>query len=157
MTGTPRFREMSHAECEALLERNHVGRVAYAFHDRVDIRPVHYVYADGWLHGRTGGGEKILTVRHSPWIAFEVDEVNGVFDWQSVVVHGTMHLPDSEGSATDQHAFVQTLEAIRTIVPEALDQDDPTPERLLLFRVHVDEMTGRIASTSSRAHLPSSR
>jgi nitroimidazol reductase NimA-like FMN-containing flavoprotein (pyridoxamine 5'-phosphate oxidase superfamily) len=34
---TPSFRELDRAECDAILARNQLGRIAFAFHDRVDI------------------------------------------------------------------------------------------------------------------------
>ena len=139
----PTFRALSGEECEALLARNNVGRLAFTFHDRVDIEPVHYIYSDGWLHGRTSPGTKVATLLHHPWIAFEVDEVQGLFDWQSVIVHGAVHIPDVDGSPSDRAAYSATLELIRALVPEALDHGDPTPARQVLFRIHVDEMTGR--------------
>ena len=154
MTPIPVFRNLSQPECEALLARNHVGRAAYTFHDRVDIQPVTYVYADGWLYGRTEPGEKVETLRHHRWIAFEVDEVEGPFDWRSVVVHGAMYLPDPDGSPADRQAYSLALNAIRTLVPQALEEKDPTPWRHVLFRIHVDEVTGRAASTSARAAIP---
>ena len=61
----------------ALLGAHHVGRIAFTFHDRVDIEPISYVYADGSIYGRTSPGTKLATVRHHPWVAFEVDEVEG--------------------------------------------------------------------------------
>jgi nitroimidazol reductase NimA-like FMN-containing flavoprotein (pyridoxamine 5'-phosphate oxidase superfamily) len=141
------FGELTRAECDALLAQNHVGRVAFTFHDRVDVEPVHYVYADGWLHGRTAPGTKLATLLHHPWVAFEVDEVKGLFDWRSVVVHGAVYLPQADGSPSDREAYAGTLEQIRTLVPDALETNDPTPWRFVLFRIHVDEMTGRYAST----------
>jgi len=144
---TPSFRPLSREECDALLDRNLVGRIAFTFHDRVDIEPVHYVHADGWLHGRTSPGTKVATLLHHPWVAFEVDEVQGLFDWQSVIVHGAVHIPDADGSPSDRSAYLATLALIRAIVPEALEKDDPTPARQVLFRIHVDEVTGRESST----------
>jgi uncharacterized protein len=141
----PVFRELPQAECVALLRRNHVGRVAFTFHDRVDVEPIHYVYADGWLHGRTALGAKIAILRHHPWVAFEVDEVEDLFDWQSVVVHGVVHVPEPDGSATDRQAYADTLAHVRTLVPQAIDEGDPTPERAVLFRIHVDSISGRAA------------
>ena len=82
-TSAPTFRELPRDECDALLARNHVGRVAFSFHDRVDLEPVHYVYAEGWIHGRTAPGAKVAVLRHHPWVAFEVDEVEGLFRWRS--------------------------------------------------------------------------
>jgi nitroimidazol reductase NimA-like FMN-containing flavoprotein (pyridoxamine 5'-phosphate oxidase superfamily) len=145
----PIFRELPRAECDALLERNHVGRVAFSFHDRVDLEPVHYVYAEGWLHGRTAPGAKIAILRHHPWVAFEVDEVEGLFDWQSVVVHGVVEIPDADGSPADREAYERTLAHIRTVLPTALKVSDPAPDRVLPFRIHVDTVSGRAASTKA--------
>lgn len=146
----PTFRALSREQCEALLGRNNVGRLAFTFHDRVDIEPVHYVYADGWLHGRTSPGTKVATLLHHPWVAFEIDEVQGLFDWQSVIVHGVVYIPDIDGAPSDRAAYSATLALIRELVPEALNQDDPTPARQVLFRIHVDEITGRASSSTSR-------
>jgi hypothetical protein len=33
----PVFRQLSRDECEQILGRNQVGRIAFSFHDRVDI------------------------------------------------------------------------------------------------------------------------
>ena len=147
----PTFRELTRAECDAVLERNHVGRVAFSFHDHVDIEPVHYVYADGWLHGRTAPGGKIAILRHHPWVAFEVDEVQGLFDWRSVVVHGAVLVPDPDGSAADREAHAATLSHLRRLVPDTLTTGDPTPARLLLFRIHIDEVSGRAAESGGAA------
>lgn len=153
----PSFRALSRAESDALLERNHVGRIAFSFHDRVDLEPVHYVYADGWLHGRTSPGTKLSTLRHHPWVAFEVDEIEGLFDWRSVIVHGVVDLPDADGSPRDRESYAATLGLIRELVPHALEAGDPTPDREVLFRIHVDEVTGREASTETPAGGSQSR
>lgn len=149
--GTPSFRELTRDERQAVLERNHVGRVAFSFHDHVDIEPVNYVYADGWLHGRTAPGGKIAILRHHPWVAFEVDEIDGLFDWRSVVVHGAVHIPDPEGSPDDQEAHAATLGYLRRLLPETLTSSDPVPSRLLLFRIHVDQASGRTAESGAPA------
>ena len=73
--------------CLALLARNHVGRLAYAHHSHVQIEPLNYVYADGWLYGRTSPGAKLDATGESWWpVAFEVDEIDSLFSWRSVVV-----------------------------------------------------------------------
>jgi uncharacterized protein len=147
----PTFRELSRAECDAVLERNFVGRVAFSFHDHVDIEPVHYVYAEGWLHGRTAPGGKIAVLRHHPWVAFEVDEVKGLFDWRSVVVHGAVLVLDPEGSAADREAHAVTLAHLRRLIPDTLTTGDPAPGRLLLFRIHIDDISGRAAESGAAA------
>lgn len=68
----PRIRELTRGEMEALLARNNVGRIAYASHDRVDIEPINYVYANGWVYCRTSHGVKIDTIEHHRWVTFVV-------------------------------------------------------------------------------------
>ncbi len=61
----PEFRTLSTAETARILRRNHVGRIAYAYRDRVDIQPIHYVFASGWIYGRTSPGTKLSLIRHN--------------------------------------------------------------------------------------------
>ena len=99
----PTFRDLTSDESRKMLERHNVGRIAFAFHDRVDIQPIHYVFKDNWLYGRTGRGHKFGTVAHNPWCAFEVDEVRGLFDWDSVVVKGQIELLDPQNGSQDAY------------------------------------------------------
>ena len=145
----PTFRSLSRSECDALLARNHVGRLAFAFHDRVDIQPIHYVYDAGWLFGRTSEGAKLATLEHNRWIAFEVDEVRGPFDWASVVVQGTFHRIDPAGSTSDRAAAARAVRLLRGIVPGTFTADDPAGFRTVLFRIAVGELTGRMAAPAA--------
>ena len=61
----PTFRELTDEECRALLARHNVGRIAYSFHDRVDIQPIHYQVSGAWLYGRTSRGGKFMTLAHN--------------------------------------------------------------------------------------------
>ena len=142
----PIFRELTSEECIALLRRHRVGRLAVTHRDRIDVVPIHFVYDDGWLYGRTAVGEKIEVVSHNRWVAFEVDEVRDTFDWTSVVVKGGLYLLRKEGSAQEQEIYEKGVALVRQIVPEALTPDDPVPDRALLFRIHADDISGRAAS-----------
>lgn len=143
----PRVSEMTPDACQELLKRHSVGRMAYCLHDRVDIAPIHYVYSDGWLFARTSHGHKMDALAHAPWAAFEVDEIDDVFDWRSVVVHGTVHTMERQGSPIDAEHWVRGVELLREIVPETGTDDDPVPYRELVFGVYVDTVTGRVSTT----------
>ena len=143
----PRFRDLSRDEIEAILTRNHIGRLAYAFHDRVGIVPLHYVYAHGWIYGRTAHGGKLDAITHHRWVAFEVDEVDAPFDWRSVVVHGAIYFLPPDPNEEELHAFAHGIDLLRRAFPGTLRADDPTPFRNVIFRIHLDETTGRESST----------
>lgn len=144
-SSTPRIRSLTRPEMDAILARNHVGRLAYSLHDRVDIEPIHYVFADGVLYGRTSPGTKMTALAHRPWVAFEVDEIDALFDWRSVVVHGSVYVVEDGETKQEHEVYERTLARVRTLVPNALLDDDPTPHRSVLFRIHIDAMTGREA------------
>ena len=144
-SSAPNFHEMNRAECDALLTRNHVGRIAFSYRDHVDIEPIHYVYADGWIYGRTTYGTKLRTLAHNRWLAFETDEISALFDWKSVVVKGALYVLEPGGARGEN--YLKALELIRSLSPNALTQHDPAPERTVLFRIHADQITGRSSRT----------
>ena len=142
----PQFSDLSEQSARALLARNHVGRLAFAFRDRVDIQPIHYVYDADWLVGRTGVGSKLVRLAHHPWCAFEVDEVHGLFHWDSVVVHGSFSMLDPKVGSSD--LYNRALDLLQRFIPGTLSAEDPVPERAILFAIHIDELRGRRARPS---------
>jgi uncharacterized protein len=139
------IRDLSREETEAIIQRNRVGRLAFSFHDRVDIQPIHYIYERGWLYGRTSEGDKISALKHNQWIAFEIDEVADVFDWRSVVIHGSFWIIHPRGSPRAEELWTKAAELVAKIVPGALTDTDPVAFRHTLFRIAVGDARGREA------------
>jgi nitroimidazol reductase NimA-like FMN-containing flavoprotein (pyridoxamine 5'-phosphate oxidase superfamily) len=140
-----RFRALERSEMEELLTRNHVGRLAYSFHDRVDVEPIHYVYRNGTVYCRTSPGTKLTMLAHNPWVALEVDEAQDLFEWQSVVVRGTVYLLDEHGSEADVRAREEAIVSMRELLPELLTPADPAAFRQVVLGIFPNEMTGRRA------------
>ena len=147
MRNAPKFMKLTDRASRTLLGRHGAGRLAFTFKDHVDIEPIGYVLDGDWLYGRTSRGTKLIQVKHHPWVAFEVDEIEGPFDWRSVVVHGTVYFLNPGGQ---EHAdFPHAVALFRQKDPRVLRGDDPVPQRTIFFRIHVDEITGRAASTKA--------
>ena len=132
-----------------MLARHTVGRIAYTFRDRVDVEPIGFVYADGALVFRTAPGSKIETLAHHPWVALEIDEVEGVFDWRSVVVHGTTYVLRETGNEAELRAYLAAVTALRRLVPATFDDGDPAPFRWIVVKLHIDHITGRAARSDA--------
>ena len=147
----PVFRDLTKEESESVLATNHVGRLAYSFHDKVDIRPIHYVFDERWLFGRTSPGDKLTTLQHHQWVAFEVDEISGPFDWKSVVAHGTFYRLENSGTDSDMKLFERGMAAVQRLSPEVFTASDPVPFRTELVGIALDSISGRSSSTKSRA------
>jgi nitroimidazol reductase NimA-like FMN-containing flavoprotein (pyridoxamine 5'-phosphate oxidase superfamily) len=141
----PSFRELDREEIDAVLRRNRFGRLAFRTDEGVDIEPIGYAFVDGMLCGRTTPGTKLEALAHRPWVAFEVDEVTGPFDWTSVVLKGSFYLIPAGPSVQQQQTYAHTLNAIRSVAPSTLTDEDPVPERAILFRIYIDDVRGRSA------------
>ena len=152
----PRFHALDRERCIAILARNHVGRIAYAWKNHVDIEPLHYVYHDGWLYGRTSHGAKIEATG-TAWspVAFEVDEVEELFRWRSVVVHGGFYTLAEDGTDAQREEWGQGVELLRSLVPDTFTDDDPAAFRTVVFRMAVQEATGREAVPGDAPAVPS--
>jgi hypothetical protein len=81
-------------------------------------------------------------------VAFQVDEVEGVFDWESVTAHGAVYLLDADGAPDELAARARAIELMRLLIPETATDADPVPHRNIFFRIHIDRVEGRRATTA---------
>ena len=141
------FQSLTPDEIAALLARNRVGRIAYSMHDRVDIEPLSYAYAPGWIYGRTAQGTKLATLAKNKWVAFEVDEVRSIFDWESAVIHGGVYVLEPGTSPESNEHYATAITLLRKLLPATFREDDPVPHRDVVFRIAIQESSGRRATT----------
>ena len=140
---------LDRSECEAVLARNIVGRIAFAHHNHVNISPATYVYADGWLFARADAALRVA-LRHNRWVAVEVAEVTDVSAWQSVVVRGACYATSRSGSAAEGATIARGVALLRSHAPEMSWAGGKAPFSTTIFRVHADEVTGyRCANSGS--------
>jgi len=143
-------RALERAEAEALLARHHVGRMAFSFHDRTALVLVNYVFADGWIYARMEDGGDAATLQHHHWVVFEVDEVDGIYDWRAVTVRGSVEFLSDDPHSPAGQRFAEALGRIRTVVPSVRTPDDPLPQRERLYRVLAEDVQGQEMSSDMR-------
>jgi uncharacterized protein len=148
-------RNLDARDAERLLSTHHTGRMAFAFHDRVTMTLVNYVYRDKWIYARLGQGPALSTLQHRQWVAFEVDEIDGVYDWRMVIVRGSVQFLNNDRSSPDWCDFNRAVALLRGEVASILTSDDPHPERLQIYRIHLDECSGQESKSNCVQCLPS--
>ena len=85
------MKELTQEECLALLAGNYIGRMAYISKGRAEIIPITY-YFDPEQHAvisYSGEGTKIEAMRQNRSVSFQVDEINTLDQWRSVLLYGT--------------------------------------------------------------------
>lgn len=89
------FRDLSYAECRAVLERGTVGRVGICTPDGPYIIPVNYTVLDEAIVVRTGPFSLLASQARGAVVAFEVDHLDpeGHLGW-SVLARGKVEVVD---------------------------------------------------------------
>jgi nitroimidazol reductase NimA-like FMN-containing flavoprotein (pyridoxamine 5'-phosphate oxidase superfamily) len=142
------------APAEALLAKHHVGSIAVAFHDHVTISLLNYVYAKRWIYARLEDGPDLAAVQHHPWVAIEVSEISGIYDWRTVTARGSVELLRQDGGPAARRECDAAIDILRTVVPAVFTKRDPMPQRVQVVRIHVDELVGRQSRSESAGSAP---
>jgi nitroimidazol reductase NimA-like FMN-containing flavoprotein (pyridoxamine 5'-phosphate oxidase superfamily) len=137
---------LSTIQAEFVLARNHVAQLSYVNAGKPELLPLHYVYAGRRIVTRTSFGPKCFAWLEQPDVVLGVEESDGLFDWRSVIVRGTARIL-SANRATDRADYARAVQAVRTLLPDAFTERDPTPERRVLLEILPVEISGREAST----------
>jgi nitroimidazol reductase NimA-like FMN-containing flavoprotein (pyridoxamine 5'-phosphate oxidase superfamily) len=144
----PRIRALSVLQSRFILTRNHVGRLAFVSDGRLELLPIHYVFANGSIIGRTSTSVGGTSWAGNSEVVFEVDEPDRLFEWRSVIVRGVLRKLAPPLVSEDRPAYWSAVSAFQALVPDAFTERDPTPFRRALFTIDPSEITGREASMS---------
>ncbi len=80
--------KLSEQQIEDLLKKQVTGRIACCVRGVSYIVPVNYVYDGTYIYGHSSAGKKIKMMRKNPNVCFEVDEIQNIFRWKSVISWG---------------------------------------------------------------------
>lgn len=147
--------DLSKAQIEHLLQAQVVGRIGCCEGNRAYVVPVAFVYLDGCIYGHSGVGQKVEMMRANPNICFEVDQIDNLSNWRSVIVWGTYEELNGEDRENGLRLLVERLAPLVTG-----ESSHPTPHdgpdvgstmhvlnrssrHGVVFRIKLDEMTGR--------------
>jgi uncharacterized protein len=93
-------------EIDELLARGIVGRIGCHAGGRTYVVPITYAYEDGAIIGHSANGLKLQMMRENPNVCFEVDQMDDLANWRSVIAWGRYE--ELHGAEAD-HALAQLL------------------------------------------------
>jgi nitroimidazol reductase NimA-like FMN-containing flavoprotein (pyridoxamine 5'-phosphate oxidase superfamily) len=142
-----RIHELSDEECEAVLKRNHLGRLACSRNDQPYVVPVHFDYDGGSLYSFSTLGQKIDWMRSNPKVCVEVDEITDKSNWTTVIVFGRyQELTDGSADRAARNRARQLFEKrTKWWLPAAgkvAFSENPVP---VVFRIRIERLSGRRA------------
>ncbi|MFA6083950.1 pyridoxamine 5'-phosphate oxidase family protein [Mucilaginibacter sp.] len=143
--------KLNETQIENLLKEQVIGRIACQANGDIYLVPVNYVYRNGYIYSHSAEGKKIRMMRENPEVCFEVDNINSVFRWQSVIAKGTYEeITDAEEKQQAMQGIIHRIMPLVTsptshpshgIIEK--DSDVGTTVELIIYRIKLREKTGR--------------
>ena len=145
-----RIRELDRVECGEVLSRNELARLACSRHDQPYIVPIHYSFdaARKCLYAFSTVGQKIQWMRDNPKVCIEVDDIGDKDHWTTVLVFGRYEeMTDSPAYKTARQRAQKLFEGRpEWWFPAAAKLPSREHHAMVLYRIHVDRLSGRRAA-----------
>jgi nitroimidazol reductase NimA-like FMN-containing flavoprotein (pyridoxamine 5'-phosphate oxidase superfamily) len=146
--------ELTAEQMEQLLRSEMIGRVGCYADGKVYIVPVTYAYDNGFIYAHSSEGRKIQMMRENPRVCFEVERVENMSNWQSVIIDGTFEelIGDEASKAMEMlmERFLPymgtTSETMATPHHEESYQGQQAKSgnhQAVVYRIRMSEQTGR--------------
>ncbi len=143
--------ELNADQIEHVLRSEIVGRIGCHAEGRTYVVPVTYVYDGQHIFGHTREGMKTRFMRENPDVCFEVDRMDNLANWESVIVWGTYE--ELHGKAANAamdlliNRFMPLLMSETALPAHALHPSgkpiDTSDFRGVVYRITITEKTGR--------------
>ena len=136
--------DLTREEIDELLRSEAIGRIGCYGFGRPYVVPVTYAYDGVAVYCHSREGLKLRMMRSHPTVCFEVDRVDGMADWRSVIATGRF----SELEAMEAELAMQLL---RTRTAPLVPSSTSTPDSRIhaaghpwsVFRILLSERSGR--------------
>lgn len=139
-------RSMSRSEVEAFVRGEVVARIGCHAGGETYVVPIAYAYDDGALYGFSHEGRKLAMMRENPEVCLEIDAVEHLGLWRSVIAWGRFEELKGEEADTGAAIAAKRLGSLvsdsesRRRLEDAL-RKEPMP---VIYRIRLGEMTGRV-------------
>lgn len=139
-------------DCLAVLGNNHIARIGYIFGQSPFIIPITYYHdrEEKCIISYSGEGHKIEAMRRYDIIALQVDEIESVQQWKSVLVQGRFEEMEGSDAKYYLHRFAngvnEVLSKKNKKVPKFIQDFSSKIDARgmpVVYRMVISEITGK--------------
>ncbi len=149
------FGELSQSQIEEVLHKEVIGRIGCHAESMTYIVPISYAYDGKYIYGITQEGMKMDMMRKNRQICFEVDTMQNMANWESVISWGEFEelTQDTERQAALQILHGRILPLISSakakLSPEwPFAPSDINDIKGIVFRILLKRKTGRFENNT---------
>ena len=141
-------------QIEHILQSLIIGRIGCHADNMTYVVPVTYAYDGKYIYGHTKEGLKIEMMRKNPMVCFEVDTMENMSNWRSVIAWGKFEeliTPEQrkEGMKILKDTVMPLMTGETTISNSMHDSHQKTIEAMtgVVYRIELTKKTGRYEKT----------
>lgn len=135
--------ELSRTEVERVLHEAMVGRIGCHAYGRTYVVPITYAYDGTCVYGHSAEGMKLHMMRANPHVCFEVDAMDDLANWRSVVAWGTFHELHGDEARNAMDILLEQIAPRIAGPPGASAHPNTSTIPAVLYRIELEEKTGR--------------
>lgn len=140
---------LNKTQIEHVLRHQVVGRMGCYAEGKMYIVPVTYVFDGDYIYVHSKEGQKVQMIRNNPNVCFQVDVIDNLTNWRSVIIWGQYE--ELDGIKKQQEALNILNDRLGPITLSATvrpvqTHDQPVVSKGLkavAYRIKVSEFTGR--------------
>jgi len=143
-------------QIENVLRTQMTGRIGCYADNEIYIVPVTYAYHDGFIYAHSKEGRKIRMMRMNPNVCFQVDAMENMANWRSVLAWGQFEeLKTQEEQKYGMHILANRLTPYTTSTTVRRPTEPVHPKivekrtKPVIYRIRVEKSTGRFEKAVS--------
>ena len=138
-------------QIEEMLAGEVLGRLGCHADGRTYVVPITYVYESGEIVGHSTEGLKLQLMRKNPHVCFEVDRMDDLSNWRSVIAWGRFEELTGDDADRAMARLVARLAPLYAVAGPGLTPKDLTHQyraqtqglHAVVYRIRLSEKTGR--------------
>jgi hypothetical protein len=146
MLGTLNTRQI-----DQVLRSEIIGRLGCSADGKVYITPISYVYDGESIYGHSADGMKLRMMRAHPQVCFQVERIENLANWVSVIVWGEFEELAHDAEKEAMRLFLDRMEPLQVSetalsphrAPAGVPALDLQGQLMVFYRIKVTERTGR--------------
>jgi nitroimidazol reductase NimA-like FMN-containing flavoprotein (pyridoxamine 5'-phosphate oxidase superfamily) len=135
--------DLNASEVERVLSDSIIGRVGCHAFGRTYVVPITYAYDGTYVYAHSADGMKLHMMRSNPHVCFEVDQMDDLANWESVIAAGTFEELHGVDADRALRLLIDRIDPLVSQPPGASVHPKSGMVPAVLYRIRLEEKTGR--------------
>ncbi len=138
---------LNEQQIDQVLQSEVIGRIGCFADGRVYVVPITYAYDGTCVYGHSADGLKLRAMRANPSVCFEVERVDNLANWRSVIAWGAFEELTGEEAEAGMRLLVDRLLPLMASETSQPQHGGHGPvevdQHASVYRIRLTERTGR--------------